>query len=212
MLVTAALTAGAWAAVRYRLVAVALFILVPVGLTLLWWPHSTAGTASAGWFPVVKQYSALLGSLSLVALQVFPTLRSRYWYLCIPPLILAVNIAEAVVRDIQCFFIHGADPVQAMVTWGGPWNLLNAAAGVLNLLAISGWAGITVSRRKDKAVIWGDLAIGWIIAYDLWNLAYCYNCLADRSWYSEWRCWPPAPSRRCSPSGAGPGSSTGPTP
>lgn len=41
-----------------------------------------------------------------------------------------------------------------------------------------------MSRRKDKAVIWGDLTIGWIIAYDLWNLAYCYNCLADRSWYS----------------------------
>lgn len=184
VVVTAALAVGAWASIRYRPVTVALFIVVPVLLTIFWWPHSTEGTASAGWFPIVKQYSALFGSLSLVALQVFPRLRTVRWYLCIPPLILAVNIAEAVVRDIQCFFIHGADPTQGMMTWGGPWNLMNAAAGILNLLAISGWAGIFVSRRKDKSIVWGDLTIGWIIAYDVWNVAYCYNCLADRSWYS----------------------------
>ena len=32
--------------------------------------------------------------------------------------------------------------------------------------------------------MWGDLTVGWIIAYDLWNFAYVYNCLADRAWYS----------------------------
>lgn len=184
LLVVALLAGAAWLAQRNMWVVLALFVVVPIALTIFWWPHSTAGTASAGWFPIMKQYSALAGSLCLVALQVFPRLRHNRWYLIIPPAILAVNIAEAVVRDFQCYGIHGVDPAQGMVTWGGPWNIMNGVAGILNLLAISGWVGIFVSKGKERALIWGDLTIGWIIAYDLWNLAYVYNCLADRAWYS----------------------------
>lgn len=184
LIVIAALAFAAWLAQRNMWVVLALFIVVPVSLSIFWWPHSTAGTNSAGWFPIVKQYSALLGSLCLVALQVFPKLRHNEWYLLIPPLLLSVNIAEAVVRDFQCYFIHGIDPSQGMVTWGGPWNIMNGIAGILNLLAISGWIGIFVSKGKERGLIWGDLTIGWIIAYDIWNVAYVYNCLADRAWYS----------------------------
>lgn len=182
--VTVALAVAAWAAIRYRPVALALFIVIPVALTLFWWPWSTAGTASSGWFPIVKQYSALLGSLSLVALQVFPKLRKLNWYLCLPALILAVNIAEAVVRDFQCASINGFDPTQHMWITGGYWNVMNAIAGILNLLMISGWVGIRVAPTPDKRITWGDLTVPWIIAYDLWNFAYVYNCLADRAWYS----------------------------
>lgn len=85
------------------------FILIPVALTVFWWPHSTQGTASAGCFPIVKQYSALAGSLCLLALQVFQGLRQKRGYLLIPPVILSVNIAEAVVGDSQCYGIHGVD-------------------------------------------------------------------------------------------------------
>ena len=101
LIVIAALAFAAWLAQRNMWVVLALFIVVPVSLSIFWWPHSTAGTNSAGWFPIVKQYSALLGSLCLVALQVFPKLRHNKWYLLIPPLLLSVNIAEAVVRDFQ---------------------------------------------------------------------------------------------------------------
>lgn len=184
LLVVAALAVTAWLAQRNMWVVLALFVLIPVALTIFWWPTSTQGTASAGWFPIVKQYSALAGSLCLVALQVFPRLRHNRWYLLIPPTILALNIAEAVVRDFQCYSIHGVDPSQGMVTWGGPWNIMNGIAGILNLLAISGWVGIFVSKGKERALVWGDLTVGWIIAYDLWNFAYVYNCLADRAWYS----------------------------
>lgn len=114
---------------------------------------------------------------------IFQKLRYTYWYLCIPPAIRAINILEAVIRDFQCAGIHGVDPTQGMVTWGGPWNYMNGIAGILNLLAISGWIGIFVANNKSRAIIWGDLTIWWIIAYDLWNLAYVYNCLADRAWY-----------------------------
>lgn len=181
---TAGLAFVAWWAQRSKWVVLAVFVVIPVALTLFWWPHSTEGTHSAGWFPLVKQYSALAGSLSLVALQYYPSLRKKRWYLAIPALILAVNIGEAVVRDFQCFFIHGVDPSQGMVTWGGPWNIMNGIAGILNLLAISGWVGIFIAQGKSRLIVWGDLTIWWIIAYDLWNFSYVYNCLADRAWYS----------------------------
>lgn len=41
-----------------------------------------------------------------------------------------------------------------------------------------------MSKGKERALVLGDLTIEWIIAYDLWNFAYVYNCLADRAWYS----------------------------
>jgi len=115
ILVIALLAGGAWLAQRNMWVVLALFVLMPIALTIFWWPHSTAGTASAGWFPIVKQYSALAGSLCLVALQVFPRLRYNRWYLIIPPAILAVNIAEAVVRDFQRYGVHGAEPSPGVV-------------------------------------------------------------------------------------------------
>ena len=155
LVVIAALAFTAWLAQRNMWVVLAVFVVIPVALTIFWWPHSTLGTASAGWFPIVKQYSALAGSLCLVALQVFPRLRHNRWYLLIPPVILSVNIAEAVVRDFQCYGIHGVDPSQGMVTWGGPWNIMNGIAGILNLLAISGWIGIFVSKGKERALVWG---------------------------------------------------------
>lgn len=184
IVVIAALIGLSWLAQRNMWFVLVAFIITPIALSIFWWPTSTAGTNSAGWFPIVKQYSALAGSLCLVALQLFPKLRLNKWYLLIPPAILALNIAEAVVRDFQCYFIHGVDPSQGMVTWGGPWNIMNGIAGILNLLAISGWIGIFVAKGKDRRLVWGDLTLGWIIAYDLWNIAYVYNCLADRAWYS----------------------------
>ncbi|MBV7362860.1 hypothetical protein KRX54_00200 [Actinomycetaceae bacterium TAE3-ERU4] len=184
IVVTTLLALSAWWIQRSRVGIITMLIVVPLLLTLFWWPWSTAGTNSAGWFPIVKMYSALLGSLSLVGLQYSKKLRTNRWYLMIPALILAINILEAVIRDFQCYFINGIDPTQGMVTWGGPWNIMNGIAGILNLLAISGWVGIFIAKGKSKAIIWGDLTIGWIIAYDLWNFSYIYNCLADRSWYS----------------------------
>ena len=54
LLVVIALLAGAaWLAQRNMWVVLALFVAVPVALTIFWWPHSTAGTASAGGFPIV---------------------------------------------------------------------------------------------------------------------------------------------------------------
>ena len=61
---------------------------------------------------------------------------------------------------------------------------MNGIAGLLNIVAISGWLGIYISKDKSKDMIWPDMIWPWIIAYDLWNFAYTYNCIADHSFYS----------------------------
>lgn len=64
---------------------------------------------------------------------------------------------------------------------------MNAAAGILNIIAITGWFGICIHKvtKKDgsKDMLWPDMLWFWIIAYDLWNFAYTYNCLPAHSWY-----------------------------
>ncbi len=65
----------------------------------------------------------------------------------------------------------------------GPWNIMNGVAGLLNIIAICGWMGIYVSRDSSKDMIWPDMIWAWIIAYDLWNFAYTYNCISDHSFY-----------------------------
>ena len=67
---------------------------------------------------------------------------------------------------------------------GGPWNIINGIAGILNILTISGWVGIFVSKDRSRDMIWPDQLWFWIIAYDLWNFAYVYNCVSDHSFYA----------------------------
>ena len=40
--------------------------------------------------------------------------------------------------------------------------------------------------KKDgsKDMLWPDMLWFWIIAYDLWNFTYTYNCIPTHSWYA----------------------------
>ena len=71
-----------------------------------------------------------------------------------------------------------------MLIIGGPWNIMNGIAGILNIITISGWLGIKISKDKSKDMLWPDQLWFWIIAYDLWNFAYVYNCVPEHSFYA----------------------------
>jgi len=105
--------------------------------------------------------------------------------LLFPPLILALNILEACIRDFQVYSFGVWDGAYIDNLWvmSGPWNIMNGIAGLLNIVTICGWAGIVISKDKTKDMIWPDMIWAWIIAYDLWNFAYTYNCIADHSFY-----------------------------
>ena len=165
-----------------------LFLIVPALLTLFVWPTTAAmgnefGTGT--WFNWVKTYSALAGCLGFMAIRYIPSLAKKKWALAFPALILAVNILEAAFRDFQWYSFAAWDGAFVDNLWGmsGPWNIMNGIAGILNVVVICGWAGIFVSKDKTKDMIWPDMIWPWIIAYDLWNFAFTYNCIADHSFY-----------------------------
>ncbi|POH68395.1 hypothetical protein C3B59_06480 [Cryobacterium zongtaii] len=163
--------------------ALVLFIGLPVVLTIFVWPHTAGADSSTGtWFHWVKVYSALAGCLGFMAIRFIPKLAKNKYWLMFPAAILALNIFEAVIRDFQVYGMQGM--VDGVFMVGGPWNIMNGIAGLLNLVTICGWAGIIISRGKKKDMIWPDMLWFWIIAYDLWNFAYVYNAVGDHSFYA----------------------------
>lgn len=165
-----------------------LFLVVPIVLTITVWPTTAAmgneyGTGN--WFTWVKTYSALVGCLGFMAIRYIPAVAKRKWVMAFPALILAVNIFEAAIRDFQCYSygLKDGGVVDNLWVMSGPWNIMNGIAGLLNILLICGWVGIYVSKDKTKDMIWPDMIWIYIIAYDLWNFAYTYNCISDHSMY-----------------------------
>jgi len=165
---------------------IALFVVVPVILTFFVWP-TTAGPGSGmnDWFHWAKVYSALAGCVGFMAIRYIPALQKNKIALSFPPLILAINILEAVVRDFQCagFNSNLTGIIDGQFIVGGPWNVMNGIAGILNIITITGWFGIRAGKGKSKDMLWPDMLWFWIIAYDLWNFAYTYNCLPGHSFY-----------------------------
>lgn len=166
-----------------------LFLVVPVILTFFVWPTTAAPGNEYGtgnWFNWVKTYSALAGCLGFMAIRFIPGVSTKKWALAFPPIILALNILEACIRDFQVFSYGVWDGAFIDHLWvmSGPWNIMNGIAGLLNIVVICGWVGIVISKEKSKDMLWPDMIWPWIISYDLWNFAYTYNCMSDHSFYS----------------------------
>jgi hypothetical protein len=157
-------------------------------------------TTYTDWFHLAKVYSAVAGCIGFWCIRHLHGKNKRTgkeWRLsdnkialCFPPLILAINILEAVTRDIQVGLQYAGGGILedgSMYVLGGPWNYMNAIAGILNIITITGWLGICIRKKtnKDKSqdMLWPDMLWFWIIAYDLWNFAYTYNALPGHSWY-----------------------------
>ena len=159
----------------------AIFIALPLILTIFVWPHTAVeGTGAGTWFQWVKTYSCLAGAILGWLIVYFPAFQKKY-IVCIPPIIFAINILEACIRDFQLTGVNGI--VDGYMVVGGPWNVINGIAGILNALCICGFFGIIVSRGKKKDFVWPNQLWFWIIGYDLWNFAYTYNSVSDRSMY-----------------------------
>lgn len=168
---------------RNKYVAFFCFIVLPLILPFTVWKYTAStGTSVGDWFHWAKTYSAILACLCIMSLRSSKSLRENKYYLIVPAIILAGNIAEAVISDFQCFSLNGL--INGITIIGGPWNIMNGIAGILNILTISGFTGIIISRNKTKDMLWPDQLWFWIAAYTMWNFAYLYNCASDHSFYS----------------------------
>lgn len=164
---------------------IAMFVVLPIILSIFVWPKTSgpnSGASTANWFQWAKTYSAIAGCIIFMGLRYSEKIRAKRWYYILPPAILIINILEAVVRELEISRMSH-QVIDGMTYIGGPWNYMNAFAGILNILTICGWFGIIASTDKQKDMIWPDMCWFWIIAYDLWNFAYLYNCVTDRALY-----------------------------
>ena len=170
---------------RSRILSVAMYCVVPVILVVLIAAGIVGSPSSKTWFGVIKTYSALIGVVGFMLIRYTKLGRRKFaWYF--PVAILGINILEAIYRDYEVFatFKTMTTDAAGLTLLGGPWNLMNALAGVFLLLTMTGWMGIQVAKTDSKDMVWPDQLWFWIIAYDLWNVAYCYNCIATRAMYA----------------------------
>ena len=114
------------------------------------------------------------------------------WFKAFPFVIVAINILIAVCSDFESA-IRGAHALAETGTswwlssegvwlYGGWWNVLNGLAGIINILCMTGWWGIYSSKKKDD-MLWPDMTIWFIVAYDIWNFEYTYCNLPTHTWY-----------------------------
>lgn len=184
---------------RWKYVGFFSFVILPIVLSIIWFTV-LRDTIYTDWFHIAKVYSATIASLGIWCIRHVEwrnkttgkiwKLSEKKWALYFPPVVLAVNILEAVIRDFEIgtFYTGGGKLADdAMYVLGGSWNYMNGIAGILNIITITGWMGICIRKQtsKDgsKDMLWPDMLWFWIIAYDLWNFAYTYNCLPGHSWY-----------------------------
>lgn len=184
---------------RFKIMGFVCFIVLPVILSVLWFTV-LSDTTYTDWFHLAKVYSSTAGCIGFWCIRHLEGTNKKTgkkWRLadnkialCFPPLILAINIMEAVIRDLEVGmnYVGGGTLVDdAQFVVGGPWNYMNAIAGIINIITITGWFGICIrkasAKDNSKDMLWPDMLWFWIIAYDLWNFAYTYNCLPGHAWY-----------------------------
>ncbi len=184
---------------RWKWVGFFTFVALPVILTGIWFTLLKDETYT-DWFHLAKVYSSTAGCIGFWLIRHLKgkdkttgkewQLSEKKWALYFPPVILAINILEACVRDFQVGTLYSGGGITAdegVFVLGGIWNHMNGIAGLLNIIALSGWVGITIRKQtaKDKSrdMLWPDMLWFWIIAYDLWNFTYTYNCLPHHAWY-----------------------------
>ena len=144
------------------------------------------------WFHYAKLYAATIGCIGFMMLKYKWSIGKTEWFKVYPFLIVAINILIAVGSDMESA-IRGAIALketgsswwlssEGVWLYGGWWNVVNAIAGILNILCMTGWWGIYSSKKKDD-MLWPDMTFAFIIAYDIWNFEYTYNNLPTHSWY-----------------------------
>lgn len=170
---------------KSKVLSIAAYCVLPVVLAVLVFANILGSPTGKTWFGWVKVVSALVGVYGFMLIR-FTKLGATKFSAIFPVSILSINIAEAVYREFevfQTFKVRAVDP-GGVVVLGGSWNILNAIAGILCIVTLTGFIGIRASKDKSRDMIWPDMTWPYIIGYTLWNFTYVYNCISTRSMYA----------------------------
>jgi hypothetical protein len=144
-----------------------------------------------GWFHYAKLYAADIGCVGFMMLKYRWGIGAKEWFKPWPFVIVGINILIAVGSDIESAvkgFMAGGlaggwwASNEGVFLYGGWWNIVNAIAGLINIMCMTGWWGI-YSSKKDKDMLWPDMTVWFIVAYDVWNFEYTYCNLPTHTWY-----------------------------
>ena len=176
------------------------FIFIPIALTIYfvaiqigaangaaWALNNQTYKYMNGWFHYAKLYAATAGCIGFMMLKYKWSIGKTEWFKVFPFLIVAINILIAVCSDFESAIRGGMNggwwfSNEGVWLYGGWWNWVNGIAGIINIFCMTAWWGIYSSKDK-KDMLWPDMTWCYILAYDLWNFEYTYNCLPTHSWY-----------------------------
>lgn len=156
------------------------FVIIPLIFTFAVWPETMKESQTNDWFHWAKLYSVIAAGIGFSVMR-YTKLGDNKLMKLFPVLILAVNILEAVLRDFEVG--GGGAMAEAIPVAGGIHNYLNGIAGIFSIVTICGWSGIFINRKDKSDMLWPDMILFWIIAYDVWNFAYIYNCIPTSAFF-----------------------------
>lgn len=161
-------------------------IYVCAGMGMEWALNNPTYLHMGSWFHYAKLYAATTGCIGFMMLKYgWGKLGRSEAFKVFPFAIVAINILIAVVSDFESAVrAFGTTWVSSEgVTLMGGWhNVFNGIAGLINIFCMTGWWGIYRSKKGDD-MLWPDMTWVYIVAYDLWNFCYTYNCLPTHAWY-----------------------------
>jgi hypothetical protein len=141
---------------KYKVPTFAFYIIIPfLVIPLIAYLGYTEVTY---WFKWVKLYSVVFAAIWFSFMR-YTNLGFMKFARFIAAAFLAINIAEAVGQDFSMGFIG---------------NVLNAIAGILSIVTLTGWKDIQIDNSKEKDMVWPAMTTLWIIAYDIWNFVFVY--------------------------------------
>ena len=186
---------------RTKIGGIVLFVIIPAILTIyfiaiqagLFGGHSNQTYEYMnGWFHYAKLYAADIGVVGFLMIKYKWEIGKKEWFKPWPFVIVAINILIAVVSDfesaVRAYQITGDfsgawwASNEGVFLYGGWWNIVNGIAGLINIFCMTGWWGIYSSKKKDD-MLWPDMTIWFIVAYDIWNFEYTYCNLPTHTWY-----------------------------
>ncbi|WP_297438174.1 DUF5692 family protein [uncultured Clostridium sp.] len=170
---------------KSKILSILVYGALPVVLGILIFTGVLDSPSSKTWFGWVKVISALIGIYGFMLIR-FTKLGENKFAMIFPVAILAINISEAVYKEIEIFMQYKTITVDSagLVVLGGPWNIMNAIAGILCIVTLTGFVGVKASRDKSKDMIWPDMTWVYIMGYTIWNMAYVYNGVSTRAMYA----------------------------
>lgn len=186
---------------RTKIGGIVIFVIIPAVLTIyfiaiqagLFGGHSNQTYEYMnGWFHYAKLYAADIGVVGFLMIKYKWGIGKKEWFKPWPFIIVAINILIAVASDfesaIRAYQITGDfsgawwASNEGVFLYGGWWNIVNGIAGLINIFCMTGWWGIYSSKKKDD-MLWPDMTIWFIVAYDIWNFEYTYCNLPTHTWY-----------------------------